>query len=153
MWKAALRLNFRSPWQQHLFCIIRRLTLIIGVMGSTWGQPWADRTQVGPTLAPWILLSGYVWTKPRNICLQTFDDIYEMSFCVSTCINFSHKRYVYMTLNLPLPTTRVVWYITNDSHDRDGAVVVICETWGIETQCKTNEFDLCKSASASLLYT
>ena len=28
-------------------------------MGPTWGLPGSDRTQVGPMLAPWILLSGY----------------------------------------------------------------------------------------------
>ena len=27
-------------------------------MGPTWGPSGADRTQVGPMLAPWILLSG-----------------------------------------------------------------------------------------------
>ena len=27
-------------------------------MGATWGPPGDDRTQVGPTLAPWTLLSG-----------------------------------------------------------------------------------------------
>ena len=27
-------------------------------MGPTWGPPGADRTQVGPMLAPWTLLSG-----------------------------------------------------------------------------------------------
>ena len=29
-------------------------------MGPTWGAPRADRTQVGPMLAPWALLSGSV---------------------------------------------------------------------------------------------
>ena len=28
-------------------------------MGPIWGPPGADRTQVGPVLAPWTLLSGY----------------------------------------------------------------------------------------------
>ena len=28
-------------------------------MGPTWDPPGADRTQVGPMLAPWTLLSGY----------------------------------------------------------------------------------------------
>ena len=28
-------------------------------MGPTWGPSGADRTQVGPMLAPWILLSGF----------------------------------------------------------------------------------------------
>ena len=30
------------------------------VMGPTWGPSGADRTQVGPMLAPWILLSGCI---------------------------------------------------------------------------------------------
>ena len=33
-------------------------TLIASFMGPTSGPPGADRTQVGPMLAPWILLSG-----------------------------------------------------------------------------------------------
>ena len=32
-------------------------------MGPTWGPSWADRTQVGPMLAPWTLLSGYIMVK------------------------------------------------------------------------------------------
>ena len=35
-----------------------RLTLIARFMGPTWGPTGADRTQVGPMLAPWTLLSG-----------------------------------------------------------------------------------------------
>ena len=34
-------------------------TLIARFMRSTWGPSGADRTQVGPMLAPWDLLSGY----------------------------------------------------------------------------------------------
>ena len=30
-------------------------------MGPTWGPSGADRTQVGPVLAPWTLLSGHIW--------------------------------------------------------------------------------------------
>ena len=36
----------------------RILSLIARFMGPTWGSSGADRTQVGPMLAPWILLSG-----------------------------------------------------------------------------------------------
>ena len=32
-------------------------------MGPTWGPPGTDRTQVGPMLAPWTLLSGYFLTS------------------------------------------------------------------------------------------
>ena len=35
-------------------------TLIARFMGPTWGPSGADRTQVGPMLAPWTLLSGLV---------------------------------------------------------------------------------------------
>ena len=34
-------------------------TLIARFVGPTWGLPGADRTQVGPMWATWILLSGY----------------------------------------------------------------------------------------------
>ena len=33
-------------------------TLIARFMGPTWGPSGADRTQLGPMLAPWTLLSG-----------------------------------------------------------------------------------------------
>ena len=33
-------------------------SLIARFMGPTWGPSGADRTQVGPILAPWTLLSG-----------------------------------------------------------------------------------------------
>ena len=38
--------------ERHISSHIARL------MGPTWGPPGGDRTQVGPMLAPWILLSG-----------------------------------------------------------------------------------------------
>ena len=37
---------------------IRIISLIARFMGPTWGPSGADRTQVGPMLAPWTLLSG-----------------------------------------------------------------------------------------------
>ena len=35
-------------------------------MGPTWGPSGADRTQVGPILAPWTLLSGLWWPIPSR---------------------------------------------------------------------------------------
>ena len=47
-------------------CRIQSVTAQIArFMGPTWGLSGADRTQVGPMLAPWTLLSGWVtqiWT-------------------------------------------------------------------------------------------
>ena len=39
-------------------------------MGPTWGSSGADRTQVGPMLAPWTLLSGAGFWKPINTRMQ-----------------------------------------------------------------------------------
>ena len=39
-------------------------------MGPTWGPPGADRTQVGPMLAPWTLLSRYRCLSARLQQLQ-----------------------------------------------------------------------------------
>ena len=36
-------------------------TLIAKFIGPAWGPSVADRTQVGPILAPWTLLSGYLY--------------------------------------------------------------------------------------------
>ena len=36
-------------------------SLIARFMRPTWGPPGADRTQVGPMLAPWTLLSGMAY--------------------------------------------------------------------------------------------
>ena len=38
-------------------------TLLARFMGPTWGPSGANRTQVGPMLAPWTLLSGQSWTQ------------------------------------------------------------------------------------------
>ena len=51
-------------------------TLIAGFMGPTWGPSGADRTQVGPMLATWILLSGKV----------TLDFIYRVTWQLYTAI-------------------------------------------------------------------
>ena len=48
-----------ATWCQTLALIIQ--SLIARFMGPTWGPSGADRTQVGPMLAPWTLLSEVVW--------------------------------------------------------------------------------------------
>ena len=46
-----------------LFCGFSWMIFLIArFMGPTWGPPGDDRTQVGPMLAPWTLLSGIRWT-------------------------------------------------------------------------------------------
>ena len=45
-----------------------KATLIARFMGPTWGPSGTDRTQVGPMLAPWTLLSGYVILGQQCVC-------------------------------------------------------------------------------------
>ena len=47
-------------WRGVLLWMHPTCTLIARFMGPTWGPPGDDRTQVGPMLVPWILLSGYM---------------------------------------------------------------------------------------------
>ena len=56
---AAMWITHHTPscldmWQGYGMPLIARF------MGPTWGPSGADRTQVGPMLAPWTLLSGAV---------------------------------------------------------------------------------------------
>ena len=70
--------------EKQLDCIWK-YTQIARFMGPTWGPPGDDRTQVGPMLAPWTLLSGYscvycyrhteqstLQGSPIETCLYTF---------------------------------------------------------------------------------
>ena len=43
------------------------LSLIAMFMGPSWGPSGADRTQVGPMLAPWTLLSGVIYSSMDSI--------------------------------------------------------------------------------------
>ena len=43
-------------------------SLIARFMGSAWGPSGADRTQVGPMLAPWTLPSGFCQYKAWPAC-------------------------------------------------------------------------------------
>ena len=46
--------------QGHMACeYLQKITQIAKFMGQTWGPPGSCRSQVGPMLAPWTLLSGY----------------------------------------------------------------------------------------------
>ena len=62
--KTSVRLVNRGPdltrYNIHFGSIITRsISLIARFMWPTWGPSGANRTQVGPMLAPWTLLSGY----------------------------------------------------------------------------------------------
>ena len=52
--------TWSALWLLATRCFSTIAALIARCMGPTWGPSGADRTQVGPMLAPWTLLSGAV---------------------------------------------------------------------------------------------
>ena len=75
-----------------------RTTLIARFMGSTWGPSGADRTQVGPMLAPWTLLSGntqFIWLHRIHICLtQRIVNTHNRQCCLQRHLyNETHIRH------------------------------------------------------------
>ena len=68
--KVALWLGFHwnlFVWVPLIICYHR--SQIAKSMGPIWGPPGADRTQVGPMLASWTLLSGMIPAAPlSHIC-------------------------------------------------------------------------------------
>ena len=72
-WGCAVLLStdFYLIW---IFCVtsfasyLETSTLIARFMGPTWGPSGADRTQVGPMLAPWTLLSGQSCNYVESDC-------------------------------------------------------------------------------------
>ena len=62
----------------------RNTSQIASFMGPTWGQSGADRTQVGPKLAPWTLLSGFRWSKFRSTASSR--QLYRLIFLMHRCV-------------------------------------------------------------------
>ena len=60
---------YSQKWDKHASGLEHGYvnTLITRFMGPTWGPSGADRTQVGPMLAPWTLLSGCVHLRQRDV--------------------------------------------------------------------------------------
>ena len=82
------------------------------VMRPTWGQSEADRTQVGPMLAPWTSLSGMVHIHRAKLRLNTIVYVYVTS-CMPSHVPHIHKRYTSFAIILsadvlsPIPRTEL----------------------------------------------
>ena len=69
-------------------------SLIARFMGPAWGPSGADRAQVGPMLAPWTLLSGFI----RRLLSLTYwqkEPVYiyiYMCVCVCVCASMGLNR-------------------------------------------------------------
>ena len=87
------------------------LSLITRFMGPTRGPSGADRTQVGPMLAPWILLSGvpiyiYIFRFKKN---RTWNEIWSKIFKIRLPGQFyivvihEHPRYRVYSVKIKTP--------------------------------------------------
>ena len=89
LWMKMIVFWFNFHWSLFLLTMI---SLIARFMGPTWGPSGVDRTQVGPMLATWTLLSGLAliqvmashWTGDKQlpdrvlIWSKTLHKIYSM---------------------------------------------------------------------------
>ena len=79
--------------ETQLHWMLVELSLITKFMGPTGGPPGADRTQVGPMLAPWTFLSGVVcmilfFLKYITICYcLDSTTILMLAQCIFACHN------------------------------------------------------------------
>ena len=65
------------------------ISQIANFMGPTWGPPGSCRPQMGPMLAPWLLLSGIYVCTQNTLSLRhlkssiEIDDIHEVLWCIA----------------------------------------------------------------------
>ena len=101
-------------------------SLIARFMGPSWGPPGDDMTQVGPMLAPWTLLSGYIFQDDiigtRAVKQQTsFHNANALSGMLRTSRGYNRLlmvRYVvehepqYILIHTPYTGIVVFWHIS-----------------------------------------
>ena len=87
----------------HIVLALSQQSLIARFMGPTWGPSGADRTQVGPMLAPWTLLSRMlfpswltlIWFVVKNISWL----FHEASSDATIVLCFYHGTFCYIFKN------------------------------------------------------
>ena len=115
--KPTLRIYLRAT-----LVALEKSSQIARLMGSTWGPPGSCRPQVGPMLAPWILLSG-IWLtpccgatmshailpkaiSPTQITIKRNKHIvlailYFICVCYTWCFPYTVRTVLCITLNVP----------------------------------------------------
>ena len=87
------------------------ISLIARSMGPIWGPSGAARTQVGPMLAPWTLLSGLVHSITQSvlftrhqICLDRNSDIQTLQRYINLAYDATNLKF-FLTFPLILHST------------------------------------------------
>ena len=79
------------------------------VTWPTWGPPGSCRPQVGPTLAPWTLLTGN-W-RVRSSLVDTIDTVYPNEYIHGLC--FAVVCCGLVLVFFPYPPQSLHWYWDN----------------------------------------
>ena len=98
-------------------------------MGPTWGPSGADRTQVGPMLAPWTLLCGTVGRDSR--AWPTMEIVYSTVFMIvyDLMLFFLKSRYNLYNVSSQVTFALIAWprYI-DIQRDKDLFSDLLCKT-------------------------
>ena len=119
------------------------VSLIVSLMGPTWGQSGADRTQVGSMLAPWTLLSGrkqrdtyndeactlYTWYQHSDISLGKWE-ISMWNRCWFEKRQQRHTRYMYL-MNYFKGNKGFPYTCCRYNFKRDDAFIPVRQRWFI----------------------
>ena len=113
--------NFNMCDKCLLSCAtFEKASLIARFMRPTWGPPGADRSQVGPMLAPWILLSGIFYTMDLSISVMSIASDHFYLYTTCRFVSFIHfipeqkkcyneiKRLAKIILGWTVPLTTLV---------------------------------------------
>ena len=84
--------------------------LIARLMGPTWGPSGTDRTQVGPILAPWTLLSGSFWVRDMGCMLWALWKNWSHSMKCIPPEALMHWSGEYFTSCIPITITKMNLY-------------------------------------------
>ena len=85
----------KQPWQQAF-------------VGPTWGPSGTDRTQVGPMLAPWTLLSGKFGTTAASFKSST--DLPKYILSKFDAIDIEASSYQVLENKYDRGYIKVIWY-------------------------------------------
>ena len=120
-------------------CIFHQfLSLIARFMRPTWGPSGADRTQVGPMLAPWTLLSGISLCNINHLksCIVETCIEKDASNPIGWCIYILYCCFLFRSFNCYyFLSFRWVLIIEN----KRSSVWHLSHHWGIVTYYKKDE--------------
>ena len=117
-----------APMRSRHF--VSESSLMARLMGPTWGPSGADRTQVGPMLAPWTLLSGMLycnWVKvfPHPNGHELLKMFYTVCECVPRFV--THYWCVSMELQKLVGYVKIHYLITYSRSSQAWAKIFITQ--------------------------